>query len=183
MFGKANALIYVRRSSLLIAGKHIKPARLNFPPDATFNLELVDADVFGTLCQDFFTSSGLKGQRTLLVLDHSVVFAKTIALATGSKPTQLTSDFIAHIPLSQGDRACLSFKTTDTLRLFATNAALYQVIADALHDAGGGKLVAITPVAAYGISEGEQLSSTIVDQLLRDTTVRTKANFLGVKPS
>jgi len=183
MFGKANALIYVRRSSLLVAGKHIKPARLNFTAEAVENLEVVDADVLGTLCQDFFTSNGLKGQRALMVLDHSVVFAKSLALDENTKPTELMKDFTDQIPLNEGDRAVLSLRTTSTLKLFATNAPFYQVIADALHAAGGGKLLAVTPVAAYGISENNQLSSSVVNQLLSDTTVRSKANFLGVTPS
>jgi hypothetical protein len=56
MFGKANAIVYVRRSSLLIAGKHLKPARLNLPLEAVNNLDVIDADVLGTLCQDFFSA-------------------------------------------------------------------------------------------------------------------------------
>jgi hypothetical protein len=117
------------------------------------------------------------------VLDHSVVFAKTVALATGAKPAQLSKDFIAAIPFETGNRACLSLKTTDTLRLFATGSAFYQVICDALKAAGTARVLAVTPVAAYGIRENEQLSSAIVDQFLRDTTVRSKANFLGIEAS
>ena len=183
MFLKPNAIVYLRRSSILVAGKHIKPARLNLPAEATANLEVVDADVLGTLCTDFFTTNGLKGQRVLVVLDHSVVFAKSVALSTGSKPDQLTKSFASQIPFEAGNRACLSLKTTDSLRLFATGAALYTVIRDALHDTGVAKIIAITPIAAYGIRESEQLSSTIVQQLLRDTTVRTKANFLASQPA
>jgi len=56
------------------------------------------------------------------------------------------------------------------------------VIVDALHDAGVSRVIAVTPVAAYGIKETDKLSGAIVDQLLHDAPIRNKANFLSVKP-
>src|SRR5882757_11367444 len=102
MFGKPNAIIYVRRSGLIMAGKHIKPARLTFPEAGLQNMDVIDPEVLGMACQEFFESHDAKGQRVLLVLDHSVVFTKTIALDKSGKPALLAKDFVASMPFEPG---------------------------------------------------------------------------------
>lgn len=181
MFLKPNAMVYVRRGGLIIAGKHIKPARLTFTDASTVNLEVIDADTFGTLLQDFFKENGIKGQRILVVLDHSVVFTKTISLDESGKPSLLAKNFVDAMPFEPGQRSCLTLRSADALKLFAANADFYQVITDALRDAGASKVIAVTPVAAYGIRETDKLSGAIVDQLLQDSPIRHKADFLSVK--
>jgi hypothetical protein len=182
LFYKPNAIVYIRRGGLILAGKHIKPARLTFDEAAVSNLEVRDADRYGTILQDFFEGHGVKGQRILVVLDHSVVFTKSISLDNSGKPALLAKNFVDAMPFEPGIRACLSLKSPDTLRIFAANSELYQVLVDALHGAGASKIIAVTPVAAYGIREADKLSSSIVDQLLQDNTIRGKANFLSVAP-
>lgn len=182
MFGKPNAIVYVRRGGLIVAGKHIKPARLSFSDAWLSNLEVIDEAAMGEHCSTFFSEHGVKGQRLLVVLDHSVVFTKTVAIDKTVKVADVLKEFVAQMPFEPGVRACLALQSAEALSLFATNARIYSVLAAALNQAGVAKVIAITPLAAYGVNESAQLSGAVVDQLLRDTTIKTKADFQSVEP-
>lgn len=174
---KPNAIIYLRRSGLVVAGRRLKPARLNFPPELVDNLEVLRHDKFITGCQDFFTEHGLRNKRILVVLDHSVVFTKTVELDKSGSPDALTEAFVAAMPFNTSQRACVTLHEQNNLRLFATNAELYTDLVEALRLAGAGKLLAITPAAAYGLTEDNKQLASAIEQFINDTKVRAQANF------
>jgi hypothetical protein len=176
IFSKPNAIVYVRHSGVIIAGKKLNPARLTFDPEQIENMEVVSDDSFTDNLRDFFATNGLKGKHILMVLDDSIVFSKTVPLDTDGKPSDIADTYIEAMPFSPGQRACLRVLSESELRLFATNGQLYLAIADALDQAGAGRLLAITPAAAYPTTGKQQLAAA-VQQYVNDTIVRSKANF------
>ena len=183
MLFKPTIIIYLQRNGLLVAGRSMKPARFVFPAGTVDNLEIEQRDKFITACQQFFKENELHGKRVLLVLDYSVVFEKTIALDKAGQPETLLEGFVAAMPFEPGKRACLGVETGSQLRLFATNAELYNGVAGAFVAAGGGALAAITPIAAYNLGDTERTVSAATEHILKDTTVEKQANFQDITAS
>lgn len=176
MFSSPNALVYIRRNGLIVAGKHITPVRLSFPQDMVKNLEVPKPETLIDHAAQFFEANNLHNQRILMVLDQEIVFEKTIPYDKSAKPEALTQAFVDAIPLEAGKRAYVTLTGDQKLRIFATNKDLYEPVAQALHAIGIAKLIAITPAAAYNLEPGQQLSA-IVAKLIRDTAVRKQADF------
>lgn len=181
IFSKPNAIVYVRRSGLIVAGKKLTPARLNFEPEHIQNLELQDEVGFTDSLRDFFLAHSLKGKHVLMVLDDSIVFTKANVLDTETdakvQPAAIADAFIAQMPLNPGQRACLRVLDGTNLKLYATNGDLYIAIADALDQARTAKIIAITPAAAYPTENGKQPLAAAVQQYVNDSAVRASANF------
>lgn len=183
MHQKPNAIVYLRRSGLVIAGKHVAPARLNFPSEAIDNLEVLRPEPFIAGCQDFFTAHDLQRKRVLMVLDHGVVFTKTVELDKSGNPEAIINTFVDAMPLSAGKRACVVRENSQQLQIYATNAELYLAVADALRLSGNTKLLAITPAAAYELSEEKQPLGAAVEQFVADWKVREQVNFMRASVS
>lgn len=182
VFTKPNAIIYLRRNGLVIAGRRVTPARLNFPPELVDNLEILRHDKFIEGCRDFFVAHSIHSKRVLVVLDHSIVFSKEAVLDKPGKPTAIVKAFVDAMPFDAGKRACVTLQGPTTLKLFATNAELYQDLMEALRLSGASKLIAITPAAAYGLDEDHKQLSTAVEKFINDTKVRSQADFANITP-
>jgi hypothetical protein len=180
IFSKPNAIIYVRRSGLIIAGKKMTPARMTFNQDHVQDLEVIDDEAFTEALRTFFVEHGLKGKHALMVLDDSVVFTKSVTIAADSKPADVADDFIESMPLNPGQRVCLRVLNESELNLYGCNGQLYITIADALDQAGAARLLAITPATAYPSEGGKQPLAAAVQQYVSDTAVRGSANFQHV---
>lgn len=176
---KPNALVYVHRSGLLIAGKHIERARLAFPEEVVSHMEILQPEAFAKLCRQFFDMHGLQRKRVLMVLDNDLLFTKKIELGKTGNPDALTDAFIAAMPFEPSQRACLTIQAKSRLQLLATNARIYQATAEALHASGIAKLCAITPVAAYDLRNTERKADALVEHLLKNTHISKAANFLS----
>jgi hypothetical protein len=174
---KPNALVYVRRSGVIVAGKNLKVTRWTFPEDLVMNMELLDPDTFTTTLAAFFKENGLHGKRVLVVLDASIVFDKQIQQdKSGSSAMQL-KDFIAMMPLEPGKKAYITKKTDSAQNVYATNVELIQSFTKALNMAGAGRLVSITPAAAYGDNGVQQSLSAAVSQYINDSAVARTVTF------
>src|SRR5690242_8972920 len=152
MLFKPNTLVFVQRNGLLVAGRHVAAARLDFPDDSIRNLEVLLPSKLLERCRQFFAERELHGKRLQLVLDYSVVFEKSIELDKSGKPDIIMEGFVSAMPFDEGKRACLALQAGSVLRLFATNAELYQTIVTAAEAASTGAIEAITPIAAYDLS-------------------------------
>jgi len=179
IFSKPNAIVYIRRNGLVVAGKKLTPARMAFDTEQMDNLEIRKDATFSESLTDFFTKNSLKGKHVLMVLDDSVVFTKTVAIDSDGQPGAITDAFIDEMPLDPGKRACLRVLGETELKLYATNGQLYMAIAEALDHAGVAKVLAVTPATAYASTDSKQLSAAI-QQYINDTSVRSQANFLNV---
>ena len=158
---KPSVILYVRRDNIIIAGKHITPARLNFPSTVIRNMELINRSKCVAGCEQFFAEHGLKGKRVLIVLDQSIVFHKSVELSKDDKPAAISSAFIQVMPFEAGKRACLQRRQGTKFDLYATNADLYRVLVDALKACKAGKVLAITPSSAYDTPPSGQLSAAM----------------------
>jgi hypothetical protein len=167
MLSKPNALVYFRRNDLFIGGKHISAVKLKFTSDMTRNLEVLKPDAFVNACQAFFDIHDLKAKRVLVVLDQSVVFAKSFPIDGLDKDqiAGLASKFLTAMPFEEGQRACIQYRDDSKLHLFATNADLYSVLQEALRQVGIRKLIAISPAAAYKIDYSAK-PLEVIDQFL-----------------
>ena len=182
IFNKPNALVYVHRNGLIVAGKHVEYKRLLFSPDTVANLEVINPTKFVSLCQEFFTQNNLKHKRVLMVLDNDLVFGKKIELDRSGKPDALAQTFIDAMPFEAGQRACLVLQSDQLLQLLATNYDLYSSIAEALRLSGAGKLFAVTPVAAYDLQGIDRKVSTLVNIFLKNTKSSRLVNFSSTEP-
>jgi hypothetical protein len=182
MFAKPNTLIYLQRSSLMLAGHHIGAARLDLPEDTVKNLAIVDKTKLLTLCEQFFADHQLDRRRIIVVLDGSVVFQKVVELDKTGQPDLLMQAFVDAMPFEPGDRACLAIEEQTSLRLFATSAKLYLAIVDALHIANVGHVMAITPAAAYELDSNNRSISAAAEHFFADSHVRKLADFRTVVP-
>ncbi len=183
MFFTSDIIIFLQRTGLLVAGKRVPSAHYVFPTEVVNNLEVLDRTRLIQECQQFFTDHDLHGKRVLLVLDYSVVFEKTIELDKTGQPDKLLEGFVAAMPFEVGTRACLGVETGAQLRLFATNATLYNAIDEALRSAGISNIAAITPIAAYDLAENERTVSAATGRILKDKDVPKHANFHSVTPT
>ena len=181
IFSKPNAIVYLRRSGLIIAGKKLTPARYNFLPEHFVNLDIVDVSSFTHALRDFFVAHSMKGKHVLMVLDDGVVFMKSVKsdsdIASKGSPEKSTEVFVEQMPFSPGRRACLAVKNGTDYSLYGTNAELYMTVAEALDASGVAKVLAITPAAAYPSENGKQQLAAAVQQYITDTAVRSSANF------
>ena len=182
ILSKPNALVYVYRNGLIVAGKHITQARLSFGPELVTNLEVLNPDKLIERCRQFFTDNGLRHRRVVVVLDHSLVFEKKIELDQSGKPDVLAEAFVAAMPFEEGLRACLQVQTDKQLQLLATNARIYQSVAQALHACGVAKVVAITPVNAFVLPKEQRKVSSLVEVFLKDTASSKEVDFTSVQP-
>ena len=178
MFKKPNAIIYVRRSGLVLAGKRLAPARTNFDVAYFENMEVRDHESFISHCQKFFEDHQLKGKHILMVLDNSLIFSKSQQLESPQQAGQVSDEFAAVMPLEPGKKAIIKNQAADGVDLYATNADIYTDITEAIHRAGAGRLLAITPATAYDTPDGGKLSAAI-QTYVNDTTVRSGANFMS----
>lgn len=182
MLFKPSIIVFLQRNGLLVAGRRTKSAKFALPDELLHDLEVQNRTKLIDSCQQFFAASGLRGKRVQLVLDYSVVFEKTIKLDQSGQPDKLLDGFVTVMPLADGQRACLGVQSGSELRLFATNAALYEAISDALRAAGVSNVSAITPIAAYNLGGQERTVSAATEHILKDTDVEKRANFQGVTP-
>ncbi len=183
MIFKPNIIVFMQRNGILVAGRRIKPAKFALTDDLTHNLEVQNRTKLVDTCQQFFTANGLHGKRVLLVLDYSVVFEKAIKLDQSGQPDKLLDGFLQAMPFAAGQRACVGIETGSELRLFATNAALYEAVADALRATGVSSISAITPIAAYNLADTERTLSAAAERILRDGATEKQANFQDVVPA
>ncbi len=183
MFFNPNTIIFMQRSGLLVSGRRLPSMRLDFPDDIVHNLEVVVPGKLASLCQKFFAERELHGKRLLIVLDYSVVFEKTIELDQSGKPDLIMEGFVAAMPFEPGQRACLAYQSGSSLRLFATNADLYQAVANALSAANAGSLAAITPIAAYNLGNDQRTIRTASDYILKQNDISHQLDFNSVVPS
>lgn len=181
MFSKPNVIIFVRRTGLVVAGKRLTPARLSFDTTHVDNMELIDAEGFITSCQKFFEAHDLHGKHILVVLDDSLVFTKSVDLEQASESANVRDTFVDIMPFEPGRRACLSVHSAKHVDLYATNPELYQAIAEAIHRASAGRLLAITPAAAYDTAAGPRQLAAAIQEYVADSSVRTAANFLSAE--
>jgi hypothetical protein len=177
-FSKPNTLAYIQRSSLLVAGKHMAPSRLDFTESVVKNLEIIQHEKFISLCQELFVDSGFRGKRVLVVLDPSIVFEKTIELDQSGQPDILMQGFVDAMPFESGQRASVAIKAGNSLELYATNASIYTAVIDALHAAAISKLVAVTPSGAYHLGGNERTISAASERFFADDVIYRQANFL-----
>ncbi len=183
MLFKPTVIIFVQRGGLLVTSRRSKATRLSFPDDVVHNLEVLQRDKLVASCQHVFDNANLRGKRAIVVLDYSVVFEKAIALDQTGQPDKLLEGFVAAMPFDEGQRACLGVENKDQLQLYATNADLYQAIEAALHVSGIGSVVAITPIAAYGLSPDSRTVSAAAERIFKDTAIVRQANFRSVVPA
>lgn len=177
---RPNTLVFVRRNGLIVAGKHVTPARLQFSEKLIHHLELVDGPKFVEHCRHFFSKQSLKHRRVLMVLDQDVTFEK-ISQAGGQDDETALQQFVAAMPFDAGKRASFSVAVDDTTRIYGANYELFYAIAQAL-EAADAKVMAITPLTLYGLEPGQQLKD-VVSKLLKDGVVRKQANFARVQPA
>lgn len=182
MFDRPNALVYLQRSSLMLAGHHLGAARLDLPEDIVKNHEVIDKAKLLKLCEQFFTEHGLSRRRILVVLDGSIVFQKLVELDKSGQPDLLMQGFVDAMPFEAGSRACLAIEEQTSLRLFATNARLYLAIVDGLHIANAGRVMAITPAAAYSLDSNNRSISAAAEHFFADKQIRKLADFRTVTP-
>ena len=182
ILNKPNALVYVHRGGLIVAGKRIEYSRLLFPSDLVSNLEVQNTTKLIELCRQFFTEKGLEHKRVLMVLDNDLIFGKKIDLDSTGKPDALTEAFVEAMPFDEGKRACLAIQTGGLLQLLGTNAGLYQDIAEALNLCGITKLFAITPVAAYDLSGTDRKVSSLTDHFLKNAEAARLVDFSSTDP-
>ena len=182
MLFKPNTLIYVQRSGVIVYGKHLPTARLDFPVNLVKNLEVLQGTQLLDKYRQFFMDNAINGKRLIMVLDTSIVFEKVIELDKSGKPDMLMQAFIDAMPFEPGKRACAALQTDKQLCMFATNADLYMIIADALKAAGAGKLVASTPSPAYHLTSEQRTLSTAAERFFNDTEVRSVTDFRSVVP-
>ena len=183
MFAKPKIIVYVRRSNIIIAGKNISAAKLNIPPAIVSNLEVIDGNSFYQSARDFFATRDLKGKKLLIALDDSVVFSKVASLENADKSdiNRFVNQYIDAMPFSSGQRACLQIVDNNQLEIYGTNAQLYQLVMEALKEAGAGKVIAVSPTAAYKLSNDLQPAAAI-DRYLNDTETQKIADFLAISP-
>jgi hypothetical protein len=178
MFKKPNAIIYVRRSGLVLAGKRLAPARTSFDDKYFENMEVLNHEGFIAHCQQFFEEHGLKGKHILMVLDNSIIFSKSSRVENASEAAQIRDDFLAAMPLEPGTKAIVSSQSADGIDIYATNSDIYTDITEAIHRSGAGRLLAITPATAYDTPDGGKLSAAI-QTYVNDTAVRGSSNFMS----
>jgi hypothetical protein len=176
MFKRPNAIIYVRRSGLVVAGKRLSPARTSFDPAQFENLEILDHEAFIAHCQKFFEDHDIRGKHILMVLDNSLIFSKSAPIENAQDAVQLREAFIAAMPLEPGQKAIVTNQSAEGIDIYATNADIYTDITEAIHLAGAGRLLAITPATAYDTPAGSKLSAAI-QTYINDDSVRSSASF------
>ncbi len=178
---KPNTLVFIRRSGLIVAGKRISPTRLTFGAKQVNNLEILDNTGLSEQCQAFFSDQGFRHKRVLVVLDHDIIFEKTLAADEMGNRAEILDQFIAAMPFEAGKRAYVTVTTRGDVRLYATNYELYSIITAALEATGVSKITAVTPVNLYGLEPGRPLND-IVAKLLKDATIRKQADFADCEP-
>ena len=183
MLFKPNILILVQRGGLLAAGRRPPSSKLSFPDELVHNLEVLQYDKLVEHCQHFFKDKGIRSKRVQIVLDYSVVFEKVIELDKTGKPDVIMEGFIGAMPFEPGKRACVAVQSATDLHLYATNAELYQAVADALKAAGAGTLLAITPIAAYNLADDQRTVKAATELILKNNDVAKQANFRDALPS
>lgn len=174
-----NALIFVRRSGLIVTGKRMTSARLEFNDKLVHNLDLLDSVGFVEQCRSFFEKQALGRKKVLIVLSQDVVFEKRIVEDKHPSEQELAA-FVEAMPFERGNRAAFSVSIDNSTRICAANYALFTAILEAA-EAAGAKTVAITPLTLYGLAPGQQLKS-VVGELLKDTMVRKQADFAHCEP-
>ena len=180
MLFRPNTIVFIQRSGLLVAGRKLSPTRLDFPDDLVRNLEVVSPSKLREACRQFFTDHELHSKRFQLVLDYSVVFEKSIELDKSGKPDLIMEGFVETMPFEKGKRACLALQTGDVLRLFATNAELYQTVMAAIDSANAGAVDAVTPISAYDFGDGERTVRAAMEFILKHGDISRQADFRDV---
>jgi hypothetical protein len=177
MFSKPNALVYVHRGGIISIGKHGTQHRITFSDNLMVNLDIIDTRAFTQFCLEFFAEHSLRHMRVLVVLDYSIVFEKKIELDASGEPDALKGAFMLAVPLEPEQRATLAVRTADMLRLYATNAATYQCITEALNACGVAKITAIVPVATYNLTSAKQPLRELAEMFYKNTVARKDADF------
>lgn len=183
MFFQSPIIVFLQRGGLVVATQHQPSVRFSYPEGAVSNLEVIDRQGLLSASQTFLEQRNVKGKHIMLVLDYSVVFEKTIELDKTGQPDKLLQGFVDAMPFETGKRACLGSENGSKLRLYATNAELYDTIATALRAAGASNVIAITPIAAYNLPEGERTVTAATTRILKDTAVSKQVNFRDTNPT
>lgn len=176
MLSKPNSLVYVSRNSLIAVGKKVKAAKLPIGSNLFDHLEVQDPNKLIGVCQDFFESRGFRGKNVLVVLDPGVVFFKKAEMSESDEAAAITENFTSYMPFEPEQRVVVSLTQEEVLKLYGTNLDLLWCITEALRGCKIGKLIAITPAAAYQLSSVNK-PDVAVEQFFSDKLVRRKANF------
>jgi hypothetical protein len=183
MFTKPKVIIYIRRTNIIVAGKNVAAAKLNLPREIINNLDILDTNSLLLSARDFFSARQLKGKRVLIALDDSVVFNKSIQIDKSDKAAVADSfnAFVDAMPFNPGQRSCLQILGNDRLDIYATNSQLYEIVVEALKEAGVSKIISVTPTSAYKLDSNLQPAEAI-NNYLNNSDVQKLADFLSVSP-
>lgn len=181
MGNKPNAIIYVTRIGLAVAGKKITSAQLALPSDMVNNLEVLNMERLTAHYQQFLTEHGFRGKRVLIVLGISVIFEKTIALDKVGSPSALAKAFVSAMPFEPEQRVHVELRGENQLRIFATNLALYRPLVEAAR-ACGAKVLAVVPAQAYNLSGNDRSFDALSQQFMRDAKTYRTVDFQDVEP-
>lgn len=172
IFGsKISHLILVQRNMIILQDRAAHGSKL--PVDTTLvrDVEVLDADGLRRALVPFLHP--VRGQRVLVVFDRSIVFDATVP---DGDLAALTASFAATVPLDPQRQSIISHSSHKQRSFYATNAELVQALYNALGEVAA-KVVAITPLAAYG--KPQSLSKqAVVAHLLDDHRVAELVNFI-----
>jgi hypothetical protein len=184
MILKPQLIVYLRRSDLFIAGNHLPTIKLTFPGSVVHNLTLQDKNKFVHDTEEVFVSKNVSGKRVLIVLDDSMVFAKSVNLEETDKNTlnKIVADYVDCMPFEPGQRACLTLQNDKILDLYATNSDIYLALEEAMRRSKVRKIIATVPAAAYKFKK-MHTNAEIINSYINDKEIYRIADFNSVSPA
>ncbi len=171
---KPSVILYLRRQDAVLITKNLT-ARVSIPLEVVYNLEVRDAATLTEVIARFLHDNKIHGQPTLLVLDPSIVFEKS--LGTQAATQAAFDDFSSKVPFDPETKQLLTVRQKDQLLFCGVNKVLYQTVAAGIRQAN--KLKGVVPAFAYGLQDGKKVDKSIVTSFFQNARPLKEANFLA----
>lgn len=174
-FEKPTAVIFLKSTSLDVYILKEDRKTLSFTEDSIKHLEVVSREKLAIDLNS--TLKELKPQKGFLVLSDEVIFQKTVPLTEGNNKTQI-EEFFDKIPFDATQIARKEIPVDKQVYLFSTNKELYRSIIE-VFTALSWKIEKVIPAGIFpAIAQNSSLSSEEIEQILENTEILEKANFM-----
>ncbi len=182
MFGKPQAIVYLRRKSLelYLQNSQSYAEKLDYPADLVSSEEILNDQSFGRFLGDFFTKVTSAGQRFVVILSDELTFSQIIEVEK-SKDGDLEAqkkEFFDSVPLDTHELATLEFYYKNRLFLAGCNKKLYEDVVLCLTNMGR-TVDFVVPAFVFGVSANAPLTGDDISKILSNHDLIKLSNLLS----
>jgi len=168
--------LLLTKNSLYSFCKNNKNSQLSFPHEVVAYQEIANRTSFDALLTQYLAA--YSKYEAILLLSNDIIFQKILPLSPQTNIADEEKKFIDLIPFAPSNVASIIIKSTNALKMYATNTDIYKTIFKVaqLHAITIKHVVPLSPFS--DVLENKPLSFETLSQIRKDKKLLNRVDFL-----